>query len=126
MKASELRIGNLVYYRVEDSYKKWLSMTEVVSQDLLVLSLNIRSHFEPIPITEEWLERFGFDYIKAGIHGKSGWLKKIQEDVFLFFNNHLQCAIFHKLYYIDMKIDHVHQLQNLFFALTGKELEIKK
>ena len=49
MKATELRLGNLIY-------------TKVKHIDLGVLLENPESNeYEPIPLTDEWLLRFGFE-----------------------------------------------------------------
>jgi hypothetical protein len=68
---------------------------------------------KPIPLTEEWLLKFGFDKID-----------------FQFIKNGIKLFPIRDLYYrgnfpIKSDIKYVHQLQNLFFALTGEELTIK-
>lgn len=80
--------------------------------------------FEPIPLTEEWLLKFGFeksnnntefytfDLSKLSIHLKS----KQYADGRTYFNS--WCII-------EKQIEYVHQLQNLYFALTQEELKIK-
>lgn len=82
--------------------------------------------FEPIPLTEEWLERFGFEYDE-------------NDDWFVFESNKEVSFSMDKngvMYYfgnleplwVDIlsKIKYVHQLQNLYFALTGEELNQNK
>jgi hypothetical protein len=76
---------------------------------------------EPIPLTEDWLLKFGFDdlgYYGFGI----GYFHILYiEDQ----KNNFQFPISNKY----VRVKHVHQLQNLYFALTGKELksaQIKK
>lgn len=77
---------------------------------------------EPIPLTEEWLFKFGFKF-----DGHCSWWKNelieltidTGEDEYSVFNNNGD--------YITLKgIKYVHSLQNLYFALTGEELEIKQ
>lgn len=108
MKANELRIGNYVY--LSDKNKVWqiLDGHEIDECDNNPFS-------EPIHLTEEWLVNFGFEK-----HGIEWWGKGFCLEVYK-----------DKLYYsggeglhivIDLK--YVHQIQNLYFALTGKELEI--
>jgi hypothetical protein len=90
---------------------------------------------KPIEIDEDWLEKFGFHYAPdCLIYGKSGWFKKIEKQddpTYFFFNNHLQGSIFlsseksSALHFIDSQMIYVHQLQNLYFSLTGQELTIK-
>lgn len=72
--------------------------------------------FKPIPITEEWLLKWGF---------------KLDEYRFVF--NQWRVTSGRPLYkwilgcdacpYMG-KLEYVHQLQNLYFALTGEELEL--
>jgi hypothetical protein len=136
MKAEELRIGNLV----------WISDTVTLMLYREIEKINIHHlmgltgwkepivEIEPIPLTKEWLIRFGFNYEDPLIYGKSGWYLKLKnQDLpsFIFFNNHLQCSLFisssFNMCFIDINghCEHVHQLQNLYFSLTGQELTIK-
>ena len=121
MKATELRIGNLL----EEAHSG-----EFGKVDMVVLSIieRMSNHsYKPIPLTEEWLERFGFELLNKSVEywGKNGycftWLKDNVEK-------------FDSLYlFLDglpvnkrPEIKHVHQLQNLYFALTGEELNQNK
>ena len=71
----------------------------------------------PIPLTEEWLLKFGFK-------DKSMALPHIVFDVAnaLTWNESSKTLTFG--YYGELKCEYVHQLQNLYFALTGEELTI--
>jgi len=73
------------------------------------------SEIEPITITEEWLVKFGFEN-----HENYFWYKK--ENIF---SNMLSVGIQNKdgVITIIENIKYLHQLQNLYFALTGKELD---
>ena len=128
MKASELRIGNFVC----DDY----------SGEMIVTAINRSNHIElaknnslpsglysvdrviPIPITEEWLLKFGFsgsegvidltnegsgndDYFNLNYDSENG--------MWIYFNEGW-------MYLLHIKF--VHQLQNLYFSLTGEELTI--
>ena len=109
MKAQELRVGNLVY---DDD-----DIIEVEAYQLYILT----DYFEPVPLTEEWLLKFGFENKKHGI--KRGVLKsyKIHGNTFNLSNSG-------NIYYgfKSMQIQYVHQLQNLIFALTGEELTLSE
>ena len=127
MKQNELRIGNWISDQGYETTVFQIDETHV-NDDLML------DHFKPIPLTEEWLVRFGFYYEDGLIYFKSGWFKKIDrqdEPTFLFFNNKLQCSLFISSekssinHFIDINAEYVHQLQNLYFALTGNELELK-
>lgn len=113
MKAKELRIGNLVNY----------------GDGVLVLDINdFRDYdfkkFEPIPLTEEWLVKFGFEP-----HGErnslNGYSKNKLRVEYLFDNLEARLIKDSETSYHLTTLKHVHQLQNLYFALTNEELEIK-
>lgn len=123
MKAWDLRIGN------------WVQFRHTETPVLITLGDFVREYkeehledYEPIPLTEEWLERFGF--IRQG--KRNMWVKdKLCIDLKELPNirgqfiegwyiglKDLGNVLFHSF----MKVEHVHQLQNLYFALTGQEL----
>jgi hypothetical protein len=119
---NELRIGNSITFDGYDA--KITGISEGFYED---------DKFQPITLNEEWLQMFGFNYEETLIYGKSGWFKKLEKQdhpTFLFFNNHLQCSILISSekstvnHFIDINTEYVHQLQNLYFTLTGKELDI--
>lgn len=91
-------------------------------------------HFKPIPLTEEKLEEFGFvirDKTWSLNYGGESMRYALLEK---YKDNHTFILYFHKrhgkiLYNTeegfrvgDHAIEFVHQLQNLFFYLTGEEL----
>lgn len=118
MKASELRIGN--YY---DQFGNYHQVSWPVIKDLCNTTPD-QFWCKPIPITEEWLLRFGFEkdefHDNYVIETKYGFnsIKYIKEESEWLYNNDRSDAWCHSL----TGIKHVHQLQNLYFALTGKEL----
>ena len=80
--------------------------------------------FTPIELTPEWLERFGFEYEEGFADDYT------KEPISLYNNPFLEGwtveTIFSELIKKNMlNIKYVHQLQNLYFALTGQELEFK-
>jgi len=112
MKAEDLRIGNLILDR-----KKVIS---VECHHFQMLNSYHKEDFKPIPLTEEWLLKFGF---KDGYFGFSKSVLSLNlksESVSFSFSKtsltQIKGVIFPK---------HVHQLQNLYFALTNEELTIK-
>jgi hypothetical protein len=109
MKASELRIGNFVMWsNVEIKIKSPLMMQRTY-QKIKEKRVN------PIPLTEEWLLKFGFEKSnKYRGYNKGLYLACAWEQYFTLSNNHGYIA----------NINYVHRLQNLYFALTGKELQI--
>jgi len=102
MTYKELRIGNYILQDGEEIHG-------IVGLTIYKFSIG-QIILEPIPITKEWLLKFGFEYnhISGEYKGHN----------MIFFN---------RISYITWgttKIYYVHQLQNLYFALTGEELII--
>lgn len=124
MEIKELRIGNLVKTRKQDYFTK-KGITEVKSIDYdsinsyndgRVSDKNELENLSGIPLTEEWYLKFGFE--KRGnfktIFTPCGKALVFISDFIVF------CGIA-----VEIPILYVHQLQNLYFALTGDELTIK-
>lgn len=112
MKANELRIGNLLY------------------NDGVVVTIDARSIFDiwddnglgkykPITLTPEWLERFGFEsYLNSEYKKDCLYIEILNDGTIEWcwgWNNEKSDPI-----------NYVHQLQNLYFALTGAELSLKR
>jgi hypothetical protein len=131
MKINELRIGN---------YISPLGMGITVVEGLciwdgLIHSSNFAERgiedFEPIPLTEEWLLKFGFEDVDLNMSG-SNWLVKEQKGIWrqairIAYSERsdewsltLECVSPPTLSISRLK--YVHQLQNLYFALTGEEI----
>lgn len=126
MKASEVRIGNLCKYHVRDSIEGDSFVINTIDyEDIRILFGNEDEDYIPIPLTEEWLLKFGFTKSKKnfslGVH------QKLFSGVMIFiFDKLLQKWIFSIGKYKDItRVQYVHQLQNLYFALTGEELKLK-
>ena len=116
MKASELRIGNLI---------SWISsgnIEKVMKIDLKYVNEVSEKDLSPIPLTEEWLLKIGFENDLEISHNvyfkKHFYLEYPKDEVGYNFGwfGVLETAI---------KCKYVHELQNLYFILTGTELEIK-
>ena len=104
MTAKELRIGNIISANGVDV----VVTISVIAQ---------RKDFEPIPLTEEWLLNFGFKK-----DGSEFSIYEYRYTVYLSNKNYFYLCDNKKVLTI---MYNVHQLQNLYFALTGEELEIK-
>jgi hypothetical protein len=129
IKATELRIGNYVklMYNYEDF--ETLQVTLVDISDIEKKN----GDFEPIPLTEEWLFKFGFkntdkddnDYIIYTDANHDYYLQidtRRRDGKYTILDNS-----FDDLRAFSMvDIVSVHQLQNLYFALTGEELTLNK
>ena len=125
MEANELRVGNWVHhdinvwsYRSEDgaiskcdgnfpwSESDWYAIGECTM---------LLDDVEPILLNEEILLKCGF-ITSNGELGKEYW------------NNNFKLDYYRESYQFDWymctQIKYLHQLQNLYFALTGEELNI--
>ena len=114
MKPQELRIGNW-YQSVRWKKPVQLELSDLAELDHRCDGVELDSEiisemFEPLPLTEEWLIKFGFQNYGDMTIGNAYISLSINSDGF---------------YFILTKLEYVHQLQNLYFALTGKELTIK-
>lgn len=123
-----LRIGNLVMY--EQTYHV---VKELHGSIVLHVWQDADRHYglyetiEPIPLTEDWLEQFGFFSKYKSVHMRWNILgfdinqksdeddeggKIPQEQVFYYYPSNLE-------------VKWVHQLQNLYFSVMGEELKLK-
>lgn len=78
------------------------------------------SHFKPIPLTPEILEKCGFEITGQTEHPNNIWTKYGEESKF-----ELEQIIHFFLYdnkCFGTQVNYLHQLQNLYFALAGEEL----
>jgi hypothetical protein len=120
MKANELRIGNYI------GDKNDIAIVESIDKDgCMVQFINdekqgfrISEPIKAIPLTEEWLLRFGF--YKSDNYGNDEY----RLDGYSYFRGSFyisdcdECGE-------SVEINFVHELQNLYFALTKKELTMK-
>ena len=73
---------------------------------------------KPIPLTTKWLEKFGFPLMNGRLYEKGRFAIKPMGNEWVVFWG-LKDILYPKDFC-------VHQLQNLYFALTGEELTIKE
>lgn len=118
MKAQELRIGNLINYKGEPIIVTMIGKYGIQSddEDRTVNAKFSTPDLTPIPLTPELLERCGFlkssfSYSLLGIY----FIEPVED--YYVFGERYQGAY--------AKFHYLHQLQNLYFALTGSEIEIK-
>jgi len=140
MKANELRVYNYIYKKIHKKDTP-LEVVEVLSIDGSFDVLDVKNiggyiteqcplkDFEPIPLTEEWLLNFGFIYSRPGIGGQDQWTGfgnwyLTNDNYFSMVGTKNGECWFNRVE--DWKIQYVHQLQGLYFYLTGKELTIKQ
>lgn len=135
MEANELRIGNLVAdYDCSPYYFAVEQITKTTDGDVRVHYRNnsisvIASDAPPIPLTEEWLLKFGFVRDNDGIYFLDAWQPiHGQRFVIEWVGGKILCRSHYQPYASDYAmhfIKHIHQVQNLYHALTGEELTIK-
>jgi hypothetical protein len=119
MEAKELRIGNFTYKMLQSGNGRIIE-SNITSTDLLRIEEERIFYYEPIPITEEWLLKFGFErqennWKTLNLHFATiGW-ERLALTVLSFDKDSIYLP----------HIKYVHQLQNLYFSLTGEELIIK-
>jgi hypothetical protein len=112
LKANELRIGN---WHWGDG-----NPIQITAKDILDLSDDPQDDFyQPIPLTEEWLLKFGFE------KNKNNRFVLLTGDVDILFTEDLDGWVCDGINFSVNCLSYVHQLQNLYFALTGEELEMK-
>lgn len=123
MKANELRTGNWIIGDVGIPYK--LELSDFADWYYDHNSHEFGEHIFPIPLTEEWLLKFGFR-LSVG----AAWYNDKFNDSYFKENFRLNKWDDGRLFLWDYKfpneIKYVHQLQNLYFALTGEELIINE
>jgi len=124
MEARELRIGNLMELPngeiskvtgFTENGKVWF--VREPKHEECALKIN---QVKPIPLTEEWLFEFGF----IDDFSKDFRVRLIGHRLGDFFITEKMKLLTSDIN--SVKIKYVHQLQNLYFALTGEELTIKK
>ena len=122
MKATELRLNNMILDR-------WGAVATV---DTIGFESTVRistatykaescsiNDCEPIPLTEEWLLKFGFKKTSTAYY-----MEILNDWTSLYFcDGYFEISV--SSHACPIKIDCVHQLQNLFYCLTGEELEVK-
>ena len=130
--ANELRIGNYCEYYIEDKMEKsdpgfWVK-NKIDLQDI-ECCLNNKEHFDKfyraMHLTPEILEKCGFEQYHDNCFNDVMYIKNIfggGKMIWGVYPNELGSGIIIKA---SKPLESLHQLQNLIFALTGTELEIK-
>lgn len=132
MNFKELRPGNYlhaynhVYNTFGQEREKYLAIVTMVSESSISFShegprLN-HTTTEPIPLTEEWLIRLGFE--KA--EDEKFWHPKFKYPVKCDLNNQWEAWMDLGDRWLTLtQIDYVHEVQNLVYEIAGEELTIK-
>lgn len=132
MEARGFRVGNLIF--INDSLRTvegivgdqvWFKKEKHLSQDLII-------NCNPVPLTEGWLLRMGFNKVWENneeieySHPEFNGLKDYGQQVVVLYKDGKRTAYVSCGYYENtIDCEYVHSLQNLYFALEGTELTIK-
>lgn len=137
MKQGELRIGNLVNFKIHTHDKGYIDPPLVVSwHDLKWITDNkehFNDHIKPIPLTEAWLKKLGFEKDDGNYFINIGKNYQVNMRIAVDFDVE-EPTVYIWLYESpdnsewqnQTHIKHVHQIQNLYHALTGKELILQE
>ncbi len=131
LQAKDLRVGNLLTFsngidpdKIIVVGRRFFSSASIEKEDG---NFDVTPYYRSIPLTEDWLRRGGFEYDEYNFMGfvlESNLgisIGKDENGVWFYFGNLEE-------YWVDIlnEIKYVHQLQNLYFALTGEELEFNQ
>lgn len=125
MKANEFRITNKVLWNNEI-----VPVDEISSTGIFILPENScdgwhaveYSDIQPIPLTEEWLIKFGFIKKEPATKETDIIISYSKNDIRIDIIAEKSFIFFH--YPRTIQLNSVHQLQNLWMAICGEELEI--
>jgi len=133
MENNQFRLGNWVK-PINDSGKESFEGTVFCICGHLVSVWHNNNPYDfhlanPIDLTEEWFQKFGFDlidnqyYSKHTQYGGLGITMKDHRPMALVVDESKPDGVLRIV--IGKQIKYVHELQNLYFALTGEELKIE-
>lgn len=138
MKAQDLRVHN----QIENGIVVTIQYSAGVWGCIVTQSLFSSGHdwqfvkedeLKPIPLSPEWLIRLGADTVTENEDGSQNYWSR-DNDFSVDVETHILVPKLEMLFYyrIDgglrgrrLPIINLHQLQNLYFALTGSELTLK-
>ena len=120
MKAQDLRIGNYLQAPL-GKIMRVVQLGHEQNPDFIFCKGEDGSFgqngFEPIPLTEEWLVRFGFE--KSPIR----WFTMSIGSITIYVALTAKTVMFSNI--VLTNFHHIHRLQNLIFDFTGEELTTK-
>lgn len=128
MNIQELKLGNLIKISPRENEEGVIFLTDIQQSSIIGEMLVPRQgyHFRikfdemlPLELTEKWLTFLGFS---KGPEENEIW---VDAKNFVQFKLSLLESGFLEDGRIAVAIDSIHQLQNVYFTLTGEELNIK-
>lgn len=141
MKTQELRIGNYLYYEHTTHivsgvhgnkvYSWWVKdgkpVIEYEAKDISGTQvenpyIDVISQYEPIPLTEEWLIKLGFEKLTDSNDGFKNTTYTYTKGIsFIVYFDGVRLST---NFWMGNEKHYVHQLQNLFYVLSGEELTL--
>lgn len=150
----DLRIGNYLLYDwkivhvtflsmdIDDEYEESIGFCELgkTTNEKADWNRALCDKLDRIALTAEWLERFGFEFkgfLKVNDYeSETQFTLRQNEENYTcsvvtsdyggFVECHWRVRVDGDILYMRTKLEFVHQLQNLFYLLTGEELAIKE
>lgn len=125
MEANSLRIGNLTKQGEVKTF--WERGVHVGSGIFCKFG-----ELEPLPLTEDLLNKWGFTCHWDDDYDTHVFSKATDKSDFILDCSWISKTEFEKLcaveyeFQLNVQVDYAHELQNLFFALTGTELKCEK
>ena len=127
LKVKDLRVGNYIYSSLTKS------VVEVSTKVLRLMESEIRvkgeTTYKGIPITEDLLLKCGFS---RGLYIDNLFFTKLDvvngdysEIIIDMSDGNVEVHLDINNFSIEVECKHLHQLQNLYHSVTGKELEVK-
>lgn len=123
IKTNELRIGNTVILSHEDDKEEYYNIKFINDSEYFPMFI------KPVIINKEILIQFGFEYNNDTDSYILSWKEyysniyrniefKLEDD-----NHYCSFWIGNNADKLLLNIDYLHQLQNLYFVITGRELK---
>lgn len=141
IKANEIRLAN--YFSTPNQPIFRIDVIDILTNNYAKVGqyINEQGHpltwylsdLQPIPLTEEWLLKLGFECIADCIDQKTFALKNRKSNYYYaVILDHEEIVLerkdingYYTIIWDERYFQYVHQLQNLYFALTGEELKLK-
>lgn len=120
MEITEVRIGNLISENGKVVLVKSLQWGQGINQEAGRAAPDV----QPLPLDAAWLERLQFTLDKEQSEGEPYRLYTMGSWDAYVYEGYISIELSSGAYEPPQDITYVHQLQNLYFALTGRELEV--
>lgn len=127
-----LRIGNLVYNKNTNTSGLPDGVVRITGNGIHRIDDGVL-HFWGIPLTSEWLLKFGFeltdikwidDSVSKDVYRKDGYYIDLKMDAKMICKIDDNYPGYRNIYI--RSVEYVDQIQNVYYFLTGEELTIKE